>query len=190
MVRSERNNKVATPRKGSSIVRRSITREVSELIKGAIQLGLSAHGMQIETLNIELDPPLEPDEDENLLATSNLHVNISMTASTGGFQSENNLKLFLEDASEAPTDWLLVRWPKDAIAHIKTGKVTEISLTNELGSTHPRKMGMEVLRWIKDKVVTIHLSPPRIRIHAGDPVIRAKMEEEVRLIERLYEENR
>ena len=43
------------------------------------------------------------------------------------------MKVFLDDERIPPGDWVLVRWPEEAIDLLKTGKVSEISLDHDLG---------------------------------------------------------
>ena len=43
------------------------------------------------------------------------------------------LKVFLDDERATPEGWTAVRWPEEAIALLKTGKVDAISLDHDLG---------------------------------------------------------
>ncbi|UUM71596.1 cyclic-phosphate processing receiver domain-containing protein [Aeromonas hydrophila] len=43
------------------------------------------------------------------------------------------MKLYLDDERETPAGCVRVFWPNEAIAWLKTGAVTEISLDHDLG---------------------------------------------------------
>lgn len=85
------------------------------------------------------------------------------------------MKLFLDDVRIAPTDWVQIRWPEDAIAVLKSGNVKEISLDHDLGDDS-RGTGYDVLKWIEEAVVTSDFKPPKIHIHTSNPAARKRME--------------
>ena len=43
------------------------------------------------------------------------------------------MKVWLDDERGAPEGWMRVRWPDEAIALLKTGQVTHLSLDHDLG---------------------------------------------------------
>ena len=43
------------------------------------------------------------------------------------------IKVYLDDERATPAGWTRVRWPDEAIALLKTGRVSDISLDHDLG---------------------------------------------------------
>jgi hypothetical protein len=84
------------------------------------------------------------------------------------------MKLWLDDIREAPPDWVRVYWPEEAIAHLKKGTVSHVSLDHDLGDD-ARGTGYDVIRWIEEAVVTTAFVPPVIAIHSANPVGRERM---------------
>jgi hypothetical protein len=78
------------------------------------------------------------------------------------------MKVFLDDLRPAPDDWILVFWPDEAIALLKTGEVSDISLDHDLGD-EPRGTGYDVLLWIEEAVATANFKAPRMIIHSENP---------------------
>ena len=97
------------------------------------------------------------------------------------------MKLYLDDAREAPEGWVRVRWPGEAIELLKTGHVTDLSLDHDLGDDE-RGTGYDVVLWIEEAVATGSFVPPRIVVHSANPPARAKMEAGVERIRRFVEE--
>ena len=69
------------------------------------------------------------------------------------------MKVFLDDVRAAPAEWILVKWPNEAIRFLKSGKVSEISLDHDLGDDE-RGTGYDVLLWIEEQVITKGFKPP------------------------------
>jgi hypothetical protein len=97
------------------------------------------------------------------------------------------MKVFLDDERTAPDGWTQARWPEDAIALLKTGAVTEISLDHDLGDD-ARGTGYDVLTWIEQAVAARSFLPPLIHIHTANPAARVRMELAAGAIERLIKE--
>ena len=74
-----------------------------------------------------------------------------------------------------------VRWPEEAIALLKTGVVSELSLDHDLGDDQ-HGTGYDVLLWIEEAVVFSGFQPPRITIHSANPAARLRMEAALRSI--------
>lgn len=93
------------------------------------------------------------------------------------------MKVYLDDVREAPSGWRRVFWPDEAIALLKSGGVTEISLDHDLGDD-ARGTGYDVIRWIEEAVVTRQFVAPKITIHSANPVGRDRMLSGIAAIER------
>ena len=96
------------------------------------------------------------------------------------------LKVYLDDERQTPSGWKRVYWPDEAIKLLKTGKVSVISLDHDLGDDR-RGTGNDVVLWIEEQVATKGFVPPEIRVHSANSSARAKMEQGIRQIKRLYE---
>lgn len=84
------------------------------------------------------------------------------------------VKVFLDDERAAPAGWMLVHWPDDAIALLKTRLVVALSLDHDLGDD-ARGTGYDVLLWIEEAVVLSGFIPPVIYIHTANPAAKARM---------------
>ena len=91
--------------------------------------------------------------------------------------------VFLDDERSPPEGWVLVRWPEEAIALLKTGDVAEISLDHDLGDDE-RDTGYDVILWIEEAVITKGFRPPIIRVHSANSSARIKMELGIQNIEK------
>jgi hypothetical protein len=94
------------------------------------------------------------------------------------------MKVFLDDERVPPEGWEVVRWPDEAIALLKTGLVTDLSLDHDLGNDE-RGTGYDVLVWIEEAVATGNFSPPQLTVHSANSSARVKMMGAVHSIERL-----
>jgi hypothetical protein len=93
------------------------------------------------------------------------------------------LKVYLDDERETPVGWVRVYWPDEAIALLKRGEVTEISLDHDLGDDE-RGTGYDVVLWIEEAVITREFSPPIIKVHSANSSAREKMERGIASIQR------
>jgi len=91
------------------------------------------------------------------------------------------MKVYLDDMRIPSKDWILVKWPNEAIKLLKTGKVTEISLDHDLGNDR-KGTGYDVILWIEEKVINSNFIPPKIHIHTANSSAREKMEKGVKSI--------
>lgn len=85
------------------------------------------------------------------------------------------MRIFLDDLRPAPEGWVRVFWPDEAIAHLKTGHVTHLSLDHDLGDD-ARGTGYDVLLWIEEAVAVDGFKPPKITVHSANPAARIRME--------------
>lgn len=92
------------------------------------------------------------------------------------------MKIFLDDVRDAPEGWVQARWPDEVIEHLKTGKVTHISLDHDLGDDE-RGTGYDVLLWIEEQVVTEEFEPPQMTIHSANVSAWIKMDMAITQIE-------
>jgi hypothetical protein len=95
--------------------------------------------------------------------------------------NKSKMKVFLDDVRAAPAEWILVKWPNEAIRLLKSGKVSEISLDHDLGDDE-RGTGYDVLLWIEEQVITKGFKPPIMSIHTANISARQKMEAAVERI--------
>lgn len=85
------------------------------------------------------------------------------------------MKVFLDDERKTPEGWIRVFWPEDAIKHLQTGQVEEISLDHDLGDDK-HGTGYDVILWIEEAVAEGRLKAPRITVHSANPPARKRME--------------
>ena len=69
------------------------------------------------------------------------------------------MRLWLDDIREAPPGWVRVYWPEEAIAYLKDGAISHVSLDHDLGDD-ARGTGYDVIQWIEEAVVTTTFVPP------------------------------
>jgi hypothetical protein len=97
--------------------------------------------------------------------------------------------LWLDDVREAPTGWVHVRTPEEAINLLRTGEVEAISLDHDLGLATPEaeRTGYDVLAWLEKEVATgtWQCEVPKIQVHSANPVGRRRMEQAIASIQRL-----
>ncbi len=93
------------------------------------------------------------------------------------------IKVYLDDERATPAGWTRVRWPDEAIALLKTGRVSDISLDHDLGDDE-RGTGYDVVLWIEEAVFTQGFVPPRMHVHSANASARQKMLAGIAAIER------
>lgn len=93
------------------------------------------------------------------------------------------MKVYLDDERPAPSGWILVSWPDEAIKLLETGEVEEISLDHDLGDDE-RGTGYDVVLWIEEAVMTREFRPPKIHVHSANLSARQKMEAGIAAIEK------
>lgn len=75
------------------------------------------------------------------------------------------MKLYLDDERPTPDGWQNVRTVEDAIELLKTGKVEEISLDNDLGIGYTQ--GWELAYWIREEAFKGTLKRVKWHVHTG-----------------------
>ena len=94
------------------------------------------------------------------------------------------MKVYLDDERTTPDGWVRTYWPEEAIALLKTGAVTEISLDHDLGDD-ARGTGYSVLLWLEEQVAVHGMVPPIMHVHSANASARQKMEAAIATINRL-----
>ena len=90
------------------------------------------------------------------------------------------MKVWLDDKLEsyrpAPAGWVGVKTAQEAIALLRTGKVEELSLDNDLGDEAIAGSGCDVLEWL-EKETAMHgfIPPPTIVVHGANASVYPKM---------------
>jgi len=100
------------------------------------------------------------------------------------FVEHRLMKIYLDDERIAPPGWVQVRWPEEAIEHLKSGQVTELSLDHDLGDDE-RGTGYDVILWLEEAVATRGFRPPAVAVHSANISAKLKMESGIRAILRL-----
>ncbi|MFZ6712500.1 cyclic-phosphate processing receiver domain-containing protein [Undibacterium sp. TC9W] len=86
------------------------------------------------------------------------------------------MKVYLDDERITPDGWTRTYWPEDAIALLKTGEVTHLSLDHDLGDDE-HGTGYDVVLWIEEAVMTTGFIPPQeMCVHSANSSARQKME--------------
>jgi hypothetical protein len=94
------------------------------------------------------------------------------------------MKVYLDDERTTPDGWVRTYWPEEAIALLKTGAVTEISLDHDLGDD-AHGTGYSVLLWLEEQVAVHGMVPPIMHVHSANASARQKMEAAIATINRL-----
>ena len=102
------------------------------------------------------------------------------------------MRVWLDDTRDAPAGWVRARWPEEAVALLRAGGMTALSLDHDLGPDRSGRdrTGYEVLAWLEAEVAGGRWDHPlpAIAVHSGNPVGRARMEQAVEAIRRLHGE--
>ena len=92
------------------------------------------------------------------------------------------MKVYLDDERATPEGWHRVYWPDEAIALLKDGVVTELSLDHDLGDDD-RGTGYDVVLWVEEAVIVNNFTPPKMKVHSANSSARLKMEAGIKTIE-------
>ena len=85
------------------------------------------------------------------------------------------MKVWLDDERVAPQHWVWVSTPEDVIQLLRTGKVTDLSLDNDLGLSEPRE-GYLVVRFLEETVYSDRTFPVlNINLHTANNIAKEKM---------------
>jgi hypothetical protein len=102
--------------------------------------------------------------------------------------------VYLDDERTPPTGWVLAKTPQEAIALLKLGDVSQLSVDHDLGLEDApaifdeikAKTGYDVLLWIEYQTVFNDFVPPEhITVHSANAGARRKMELCVHMIRKL-----
>jgi hypothetical protein len=100
------------------------------------------------------------------------------------------VRVWLDDVRDAPPGWVRAFTPEEVIEHLRTGRVTAVSLDHDLGleGGEAERTGYTVLLWLEVEVGTGRWARPLpgVTIHTGNPVGRARMLRVLRTIHRLH----
>jgi len=100
------------------------------------------------------------------------------------------IKIWLDDAREAPEGWLRAFWPDEVFSLLMNYKVDVISLDHDLGNDE-RGTGYDVLLALELAVVENKLTKiPEVRIHTANGAARKRMEQALESIQLRVEEYR
>lgn len=97
------------------------------------------------------------------------------------------MKVFVDDFRPTPDGWVRVYTYEGAIEILKTGKVEQISLDNDLGT---KKEGYDVAKWIERQVFETTFRPPKIWVHSSNPVAAQNIRSCIVAIERVAKRKR
>jgi len=102
------------------------------------------------------------------------------------------MKIFLDDERECPAGWLHVRTPAECIHFLKNNPkdISDLSLDHDLGDDAGIGTGYDVLLWLEEKVALEGFIPPRnIIVHSSNASARVKMENAIKSIRRISDNN-
>lgn len=84
------------------------------------------------------------------------------------------MRIYLDDVRPLPGDFdVLMKHPEEVIAALKTGKVTVVSLDNDLGPGIPE--GKIVAKWIEEAAFKGELKRLKVYVHTDNIVARQEM---------------
>ncbi len=92
------------------------------------------------------------------------------------------MKVYLDDQRPAPEGWAPARTADEAIALLRQGGVTELSLDYDLGDPH-FGTGLDVLDWLEAALAQGRVRLPRLIAHSGSPLGRRRLETSIALLE-------
>lgn len=83
-------------------------------------------------------------------------------------------------------EWLWVKTAQEAIAHLESEDLVEVSLDHDLGDPDEVGDGYAVAVWIEERVATDDTYiPPILHVHSSNVAGRERLEAAVRSIERI-----
>lgn len=105
------------------------------------------------------------------------------------------MKLWLDDIREPssdwnpsvqdPSEWTWVKTAKDAISHVLTGTVEEISFDHDLGASKAGT-GQDVARKIEELAEAGKIPPIKWYVHSYNPVGKANITASMKSAERFW----
>ena len=92
------------------------------------------------------------------------------------------MKVYLDSKLPAPEGWVSCGLLNEGLEHLKTRKVTHLSLDPDMGDDRTGT-GYDALLWIESAVVQGNFHPPVITVHAVNPVhVASKMKRMIEII--------
>lgn len=91
------------------------------------------------------------------------------------------MKIFLDDLRSCPKGFELCRTVKEAVALLKTGKVTLISFDHDLGDG---PNGVSLANWIEFQVYLKRIPCPDWRVHSANPVGKGNIQKAMKAAKR------
>ena len=85
------------------------------------------------------------------------------------------MKLYVDDIRIAPAGWTQAWNASEAIGHLATREVTELSLDHDLGDPG-ECTGYDIMGWIEVRVYHDDFPLPKIKFHTANPVGRDNMQ--------------
>ena len=99
------------------------------------------------------------------------------------------MKLWLDDVRKPPKGWVWAINYDEAVSHLMTGEVVEISLDHDLGmevignhkniligvESQTAKTGYDVACWIEEEVYEGRLTAPIMYCHSANPVGKGRI---------------
>lgn len=91
------------------------------------------------------------------------------------------MRVYLDDQRPAPPGWTQARSADEAIAYLRKGEVTELSLDYDLGDPC-FGTGEDVLEWLETAVLERRFPLPELTAHSGSPLGRRRLETHIERI--------
>lgn len=96
--------------------------------------------------------------------------------------------IYLDDERPTPKGYKRCYWPDEVIKELKKGVIDLVSLDHDLGDD-ARGTGYDVLTWIEERVALDNYRPPLLKVHSANPAARQRMEQAIKQIYKLAEQN-
>ncbi len=85
------------------------------------------------------------------------------------------MKLYVDDQRPAPAGWIRATNLEEAVSHLRTGNVEELSVDYDLGDSS-FGTGLDVLDWLAGAVHRGEVKKPKLHAHSGSPLGRRRLE--------------
>jgi hypothetical protein len=89
--------------------------------------------------------------------------------------------VYLDDERPCPDGWTPARTAAEAIALLRTGNVTHLSLDHDLGEG---PSGYDVVCEVERALAEDGVEPPEMSCHSANPVGRARIEQAIAAVQR------
>lgn len=95
------------------------------------------------------------------------------------------MRLYLDDVRPTPSGWARAYTPDQAIAILRTGKVTDISFDHDLGLPEPEN-GHKVALWIEEAAFNGQINPLSWSVHSSNGPGRQNITNAMKSAERFW----